>query len=204
MGEGQSGATARSWTEGRVLSSSRLRSRGGQENGRQEPESKNLEISSTNKTNSTSKQQKNDDDAFIGLGDNETKRVQANDTDDVLGLSMSSSPSSSLPSSLSAVASSSLPPATLKETPGVSTSRSSQAKSPKGGVVKGGGNKTKREGGNRDGSLGALQEECVGNDCAVCYEGEKDTLIAPCGHTCLCLKCATQLLIKGHHCPVCR
>lgn len=41
-------------------------------------------------------------------------------------------------------------------------------------------------------------------DCCVCFEGAKDTLIAPCGHVCCCNRCATRLHMRKDPCPVCR
>lgn len=40
------------------------------------------------------------------------------------------------------------------------------------------------------------------SSCVVCLELPKDHLLAPCGHVCVCSKCA-ELLVGGH-CPVCR
>ena len=54
-------------------------------------------------------------------------------------------------------------------------------------------------------------EAAVGEDdddeevtCKVCLFEEKDTLIMPCGHFCVCHDCAEQLKKKNPLCPMCR
>ncbi|XP_069107414.1 putative leucine-rich repeat-containing protein DDB_G0290503 [Argopecten irradians] len=50
--------------------------------------------------------------------------------------------------------------------------------------------------------LTELQEEKV--LCSVCRWSRKNTMIQPCGHYCLCEKCAETLMSNQQDCPVCR
>ena len=43
-----------------------------------------------------------------------------------------------------------------------------------------------------------------GDECVICFDGPKDTLLAPCGHVCCCIACANTLLGGNDNCPVCR
>uniref|UniRef100_A0A0G4FVE0 RING-type domain-containing protein n=1 Tax=Chromera velia CCMP2878 TaxID=1169474 RepID=A0A0G4FVE0_9ALVE len=56
---------------------------------------------------------------------------------------------------------------------------------------------------SRDGEDSQSDDEQNG-ECAVCFCGPKDTLIAPCGHVCCCLSCAREVMARGDRCPVCR
>jgi hypothetical protein len=55
-------------------------------------------------------------------------------------------------------------------------------------------------------------EQAIGNEdeddeekcCKVCLFEEKDTLIMPCGHFCVCHDCGEQLKQKNPLCPMCR
>jgi hypothetical protein len=41
--------------------------------------------------------------------------------------------------------------------------------------------------------------------CVVCFDAPKDHLIVPCGHQCVCARCAEQLTnTRTPTCPVCR
>jgi hypothetical protein len=41
--------------------------------------------------------------------------------------------------------------------------------------------------------------------CVVCFDAHKDHLIVPCGHQCVCARCAEQLTkTRTPTCPVCR
>lgn len=42
------------------------------------------------------------------------------------------------------------------------------------------------------------------DECVICFDGPKDTLLAPCGHVCCCISCANTLLEANENCPVCR
>jgi hypothetical protein len=47
------------------------------------------------------------------------------------------------------------------------------------------------------------QREEAGNiHCVVCHENQRDTVIVPCNHLCLCSACSTVALLK--ECPMCR
>ncbi len=50
----------------------------------------------------------------------------------------------------------------------------------------------------------ATAAAAVDDDCVICFDGPKDTLLAPCGHVCCCIACANALLEKEEKCPVCR
>jgi len=44
----------------------------------------------------------------------------------------------------------------------------------------------------------------VDKDCIICFEAPKNTVLIPCGHLVLCLKCARGLKLSNKLCPVCR
>ena len=50
----------------------------------------------------------------------------------------------------------------------------------------------------------ALVPSKVADECVICFDGPKDTLLAPCGHVCCCIACANKLLECEDKCPVCR
>ncbi|KAG5510646.1 hypothetical protein JKF63_06944 [Porcisia hertigi] len=52
-------------------------------------------------------------------------------------------------------------------------------------------------GGKSDGN--GIRSEVLQNLCLVCYE-RKDTVLVPCGHFCVCMSCAANLI----ECPLCR
>lgn len=41
-------------------------------------------------------------------------------------------------------------------------------------------------------------------ECLVCLDVEKDTVIMPCGHLCICQTCGKDLIKSKYTCPVCR
>jgi len=42
-------------------------------------------------------------------------------------------------------------------------------------------------------------------DCTVCLDRMRDTVLIPCGHICLCYSCAKELVEHGpKQCPICR
>jgi len=47
-----------------------------------------------------------------------------------------------------------------------------------------------------------VQEE--DDSCAICFEGKKEALIAPCGHISTCMNCTNSLKEKNQSCPICR
>lgn len=54
--------------------------------------------------------------------------------------------------------------------------------------------------GLRNSSLqGGEQEPCI-----VCFDNNKDTIIEPCNHLCLCEACAKELKKASSLCPMCR
>ena len=40
--------------------------------------------------------------------------------------------------------------------------------------------------------------------CVVCLEEEKEVLLLPCSHLCLCSACAQSIMASTKQCPVCR
>jgi len=44
----------------------------------------------------------------------------------------------------------------------------------------------------------------VNRECEVCFDRVKDTLLAPCGHVCLCYDCASLVKTQKQICPLCR
>ena len=43
-----------------------------------------------------------------------------------------------------------------------------------------------------------------GKECLICLTEEKNTIVMPCGHLCVCKDCGKQLFDKKFTCPVCR
>lgn len=41
-------------------------------------------------------------------------------------------------------------------------------------------------------------------ECLVCLDNDKDTVIMPCGHLCVCSECGPGLVKNKHTCPICR
>lgn len=49
-------------------------------------------------------------------------------------------------------------------------------------------------------NIAKIYEDADENDCCVCFEQEKDIVLSPCGHYCLCSVCSYKL----ESCPICR
>lgn len=43
-----------------------------------------------------------------------------------------------------------------------------------------------------------------GSECVICMCDQRDTLILPCRHLCLCNTCAHSLRYQANNCPICR
>jgi hypothetical protein len=41
-------------------------------------------------------------------------------------------------------------------------------------------------------------------ECLVCLSEQRNTIIMPCGHMCVCLDCGEALRSRKHNCPICR
>ena len=41
-------------------------------------------------------------------------------------------------------------------------------------------------------------------ECVVCYEANKDTVVLPCRHMCLCINCSQIVRMQTNKCPICR
>merc|ERR1719498_1644971 len=71
------------------------------------------------------------------------------------------------------------------------------------GTVVEGGNSPQPEGGATE----AIVETGDDDDglCVICLTNEKNTVVIPCRHLCLCKECAEELRNRaGQKCPVCR
>jgi len=55
-----------------------------------------------------------------------------------------------------------------------------------------------------NGVYGENGTENSGQECIVCLGLEKDTMILPCRHLCLCHSCAIQVSMEMRKCPICR
>lgn len=53
---------------------------------------------------------------------------------------------------------------------------------------------------NQHRSLGAENT----SECVICISEERDTMLLPCRHLCLCLSCAQSLRYQANSCPICR
>jgi hypothetical protein len=49
-----------------------------------------------------------------------------------------------------------------------------------------------------------VKEEDEDKECTICLTENKDTLIMPCGHFCICSECGKSLIKAKQTCPVCR
>ena len=49
--------------------------------------------------------------------------------------------------------------------------------------------------------VGGTEEDDDARLCAVCLEGLRTNIMVPCGHVCLCARCAQQ---NWDECPICR
>ena len=65
------------------------------------------------------------------------------------------------------------------------------------------------DGGDGEGDSGGWDGGGAGADggsdsCVVCFDGAKTHVLIPCGHRCLCARCAKRYDAGGSACPVCR
>lgn len=65
--------------------------------------------------------------------------------------------------------------------------------------------------GNHHGNRGSLisnQHKSLGSEntfeCVICMSEERDTMLLPCRHLCLCASCAQSLRYQANSCPICR
>ena len=58
------------------------------------------------------------------------------------------------------------------------------------------------------GSLTSNQYKSIGSEnsfeCVICMSEERDTMLLPCRHLCLCSSCAQSLRFQANSCPICR
>lgn len=54
------------------------------------------------------------------------------------------------------------------------------------------------------GGPGSSYDELEGRECVVCMCSERDTMVLPCRHMCMCQECAAALKTKTNKCPICR
>eukprot|EP01063_Lacrimia_lanifica_P016003 TRINITY_DN22631_c0_g1_i1.p2 TRINITY_DN22631_c0_g1~~TRINITY_DN22631_c0_g1_i1.p2 ORF type:complete len:377 (+),score=123.28 TRINITY_DN22631_c0_g1_i1:120-1250(+) len=52
--------------------------------------------------------------------------------------------------------------------------------------------------------LAQLVDDTGDNTCVVCMTDDKDTMVMPCRHMCLCFECAQELRKATNKCPICR
>ncbi len=53
-------------------------------------------------------------------------------------------------------------------------------------------------------AAGGVIDDSEGKECLICLSEEKNTIIMPCGHLCVCSECGKQIKEKNYNCPVCR
>ena len=51
---------------------------------------------------------------------------------------------------------------------------------------------------------GGVIDDGEGKDCLICLCEEKNTIVMPCAHLCVCRECGQSLKEKKFTCPVCR
>ncbi len=54
------------------------------------------------------------------------------------------------------------------------------------------------------GIVDVKHDEGESKECLVCLDEEKNTVVMPCGHLCICSDCGKGLIKAKHTCPVCR
>ena len=61
-------------------------------------------------------------------------------------------------------------------------------------------------GGARDNVAGGSSagSDATTHECVVCMDSKKSHALVPCGHMCVCKKCAETILATRQLCPVCR
>ena len=50
----------------------------------------------------------------------------------------------------------------------------------------------------------AIDDDNQEAECLICLTENKDTLIMPCAHLCVCENCGKELVKAKHTCPICR
>jgi len=69
----------------------------------------------------------------------------------------------------------------------------------------GGGRKNKKQHHAAEPELPPQPQLEKEDECSVCLDAKKDTVIIPCGHLCVCNPCATVLAVtNSYKCPICR
>ena len=43
-----------------------------------------------------------------------------------------------------------------------------------------------------------------GNNCVVCLGRQREVILLPCSHVCMCADCAREIMSRDKTCPVCR
>ena len=56
----------------------------------------------------------------------------------------------------------------------------------------------------REAARGPTTPEEAEDECVVCHDARKEAAFFPCGHRCVCLKCAGMLRHRKESCPICR
>ena len=53
-------------------------------------------------------------------------------------------------------------------------------------------------------ALIGIEEEGEGKECLICLSEERNMIIMPCGHLCVCQGCGDTIQSKNYDCPICR
>ncbi|KAL7083933.1 hypothetical protein ACP275_14G192700 [Erythranthe tilingii] len=51
---------------------------------------------------------------------------------------------------------------------------------------------------------GSISDAGSENECIICFAEDKNTVVLPCRHMCMCGECAKDLRLKSNKCPICR
>jgi len=58
--------------------------------------------------------------------------------------------------------------------------------------------------GGPSGAAGVSYDELEGGECVICMSSDRDTMVLPCRHMCMCQECAAALKTQTSKCPICR
>ena len=52
--------------------------------------------------------------------------------------------------------------------------------------------------------LNNSDKDSIDSKCIVCFDNDKNTIINPCNHMCLCEECSKDYIKNSTICPICR